>query len=139
MQIQNLRGRHPLKSYHNGMIIAKDNVNSYSVKIHGARAGAGPRVQPDADSAEAVLCAGAEMANPGILGVLRSMPRLKAGADSVLGAGQSRGGADPGSSRVLGPEGSPAAAATGTSGLGGSRQLLDSRDRETLKEYIGIK
>ena len=84
MQIQNLRGRHPLKSYHNGMIIAKDNVNSYTVKIHGARAGAGPRVQSDADSAEAVFRAGAEMADPGILGVLRLMPRLKAGADSVL-------------------------------------------------------
>ena len=60
------------------------------------------------------------------------MPRFKAGADSVLGAGQSRGGADPGYSQVLGPEGGPAAAATGTSGLGGPRQLLDSRDRSGL-------
>ena len=108
-----------------------DNVD-ISGRQAGSRAGDGPRVQSDADSAEAVLRAGAEVANPGILGVLRSMPRLKAGADSVLGAGQSRGGADPGYSRVLGPEGGPAAAATGTSGLGGSRQLLDSRDRSGL-------
>ena len=33
---------------------------------------------------------------------------------------------------MLGPEGGPAVAATGTSGLGGSRQLLDSRDRSGL-------
>ena len=37
----------------------------------------GARVQPDADSAEAVFLAGAEMADPGILGVLTSVPRLR--------------------------------------------------------------
>ena len=204
VQMQNLRGRHPLKSDHNGVIIAKNNVNSYSVKVHGsglvtvrnraslrkilpvvpvhnlvfaqgknpvqeaqgaestgsrldragqqagpkafvdraglragvesgpnvdragrqAGAGAGPRVkagrnveQPetgpgaDADRAEAVLRAGAELANPGLLGVLRAMPRLQAGIpDSGLGTGQSTVRADPGHSRVLGlPEGGSAA------------------------------
>ena len=34
------------------------------------------------------------MANPGILRVLRSVPRAKAGADTGLGAEQSSGGAD---------------------------------------------
>ena len=51
----------------------------------GAGAGAGPRVEArrnveigpgaDADRAEAVLRAGAETANPGLLGVLRAVPR----------------------------------------------------------------
>ena len=35
VQMQNLRGRHPLKSDHNGVIIAENNVNSFSVKVHG--------------------------------------------------------------------------------------------------------
>ena len=221
MQLKKLRGRHPLKSDHNGIIIAKNNVNSYSVKVHwpnvvtvqnraslrnilpvvpvhnlvfaqgknpvqeaqgaestGSRldragqqagpkafvdraglragvesgpnvdragcqagAGAGPRVEArrnveigpgaDADRAEAVLRAGAETANPGLLGVLRAVPRLQAGADSGLGTGQSIVRADPGHSRVLVlPEGGPAAAAaTGSPGPGGSRQLPESRDR----------
>ena len=33
VQMQNLHGRHPLKSDHNGVIIAKHNFNSYSVKV----------------------------------------------------------------------------------------------------------
>ena len=53
-----------------------DNVD-VSGRQAGARVGAGPRVQLDVDSAEAVLRAGSEMANPGVLGVLRSMPRLR--------------------------------------------------------------
>ena len=63
--------------------------------------------------------------------MLRAVPRLQAGADSGLGTGQSIVRADPGHSRVLGlPEGGPAAAAaTGSPGPGGSRQLPESRDR----------
>ena len=36
VQMQNLTGRHPLKSEDNGIIIGKNNVNSYSVKVHGS-------------------------------------------------------------------------------------------------------
>ena len=35
VQMQNLRGRHPLKSDHNGVVVAKHNFNSYSVKVNG--------------------------------------------------------------------------------------------------------
>ena len=34
VQILNFRGRHPLKSDYNGIVVGKNNVNSYSVKIH---------------------------------------------------------------------------------------------------------
>ena len=36
VQIQNLRGRHPLELDYNGIVVGKNNVNSYSVKIHGS-------------------------------------------------------------------------------------------------------
>ena len=36
VQLQNFRGRHPLKSDHNGIVVGKNNVNSSSVKIHGS-------------------------------------------------------------------------------------------------------
>ena len=223
MQMQNLTGRHPLKSDHNEIIIAKNNVNSYSVKVHGsnlvtvrngaslrkilpvvpvhkvvfgqgpvqeaqgadsaggqqdragqltglkqfgdraglragvksrlnvdkvgrqagAGAGAGPRVEArrnvgqsetglaaDADNAESVLRAGAELANPGLLGVLRAMPRLH-GADSGFSTGQGKGRSDPSHSRVMCLfEGGPAAAAAtgspGPRGTGRYRSGVDS-------------
>ena len=75
------------------------------------------------------------MANPGILSVLRSVPRTKAGADSMLGAEQSSGGADPGYSRELDSEGGRPAAATETPGRGGPRPL-DIRDRSGLNQPL---
>ena len=63
------------------------------------------------------------------------MPRAKAGADSVLGAEQSSGGADLGYSRELDSEGGRPAAATETPGCGGPRRL-DSRDRSGLNQPL---
>ena len=34
--MQNLRGRNPLKSDYNGIVVGKNNVNSYSVKVNGS-------------------------------------------------------------------------------------------------------
>ena len=36
VQMQNLRGRNPLKSDYNGIVVGKNNVNSYSVKVNGS-------------------------------------------------------------------------------------------------------
>ena len=36
VQMQNLVGRYPLKSDHNGVIVGKNNINSDSVKVHGS-------------------------------------------------------------------------------------------------------
>ena len=82
-----------------------------------------------------MLRAGSEVANPGILSFLRSVPRAKTRADSVLGAEQSSGGADPGYSRELDSEGGRPAAATETPGCGGPRRL-DSRDRSGLNQPL---
>ena len=35
VQVQNLRGRNPLKSYYNGIVVGRRNLNSYAVKIIG--------------------------------------------------------------------------------------------------------
>ena len=35
VQIQNLRGRNPLKSDYNGIVMGKSNPNSYAVKVNG--------------------------------------------------------------------------------------------------------
>ena len=35
VQIQNLKGRNPLKSDYNGKIVGRHNVNSYAVKVNG--------------------------------------------------------------------------------------------------------
>ena len=35
VQMQNLRGRNPLKSDYNGIIVGRHNVNSYAVKMNG--------------------------------------------------------------------------------------------------------
>ena len=35
VQLQNLRGRNPLKSDYNGIVVGKRNLNSYAVKING--------------------------------------------------------------------------------------------------------
>ena len=35
VQIQNLKGRNPLKSDYNGEIVGRHNVNSYAVKVNG--------------------------------------------------------------------------------------------------------
>ena len=150
VQLQNLKGRHPLRSDYNGTIVGKNNLNSYSMKFNGtdrvtvrnraslcrilppvpihnlesvqdmnpvqsvmsvAPAGsrrqagslgaglgssvrsrnnifmsgdtAGSREQREVDSGEQVLRAASEMANPGILRVLRSSARAEPGAESV--------------------------------------------------------
>ena len=195
VQMQNLRGRNPLKLDYNGIIVGKNNVNSYSVKVNGTnrltvrnratlrkilppvpihnlesvqdmrpvlsvpsaepagsrdlarhqarppgfmeRAGlisgvrssnnivisgdtAGSRVQKEVEACEAVLRAGSEMSNPGILRVLRSMPRAGPSAESVLG--QSSGGPGQSGSRELGSEGGRPAAVGDTPGRGGLRR-----------------
>ena len=109
--------------------------SSDNVDVSGRQPGARAGFLSEVDSAEAVLRAGSEMANPGILRVLRSVPRAKAGADSVLGGEQSSGGADPGYSRELDSEGGRPAAATETPGRGGPRRL-DSRDRSGLNQPL---
>ena len=35
VQIQNLKGRNPLKSDYNGVIVGRHNINSYAVKVNG--------------------------------------------------------------------------------------------------------
>ena len=163
--MQNLKGRTPLTSDYNGVIVGKSNMNSYSVKLNGtngvtvrnratlrrilspvpinnlesvqdmnpvqsvpsfepagsrdlARQQAGPPgfmegaglrsgvrsinnivisgdtagsiEQKEVESYEIVLRSASEMANPGILRVLRSSPRAGTSAESVLE--QSSGG-----------------------------------------------
>ena len=63
--------------------------SSDNVIVSGGQPGvrAGCRIQKEVDSAEAVLHAGSEMFNPGILSVLRSVPRAKIRAESVLDTG----------------------------------------------------
>ena len=96
---------------------------------------AGCRVQKEVEAAEAVLRAGSEMSNMGILRVLRSMPRTGPSAESVLG--QSSGGPGQSGSRELGSEGGrPAGAAGGdTPGRGGLRRL-DSQDRSDSSQPL---
>ena len=36
VQLQNLTGIHPLKADDNGIIVGKNNINSYSGKVHGS-------------------------------------------------------------------------------------------------------
>ena len=75
------------------------------------------------------------MSNPGILSVLRSVPRAKTRAESVLGSEQSSGRPDQGCSRELDSEGGRPAAAAETPGRGGPRRL-DSRDRSGLNQPL---
>ena len=210
VQSQSLRGRNPLKSDYNGIVVGKNNVNSYSVKVNGsnvvtvrnraslrkilppipvhnldgvqdmgpvqsgpsaegagsrdlARHQAGPpgyieraglksgvrssdnvvvsgdstgcRIQKEVEAAEAVLRAGSEMSNPGILRVLRSLPRAGPTAESVLGTGQSSGGPGQGGSRELGSEVGRPAAAGDTPGRGGPRRL-DGQDRSDSSQQL---
>ena len=210
VQMKNLRGRNPLKSDYNGIIVGKNYVNSYSVKVNGsnvvtvrnraslrkilppipvynldgmrdigpvqsvpsaegagsrdlARHQAGPpgyieraglksgvrstdnvvvsgdstgcRIQKEVEAAEAVLRAGSEMSNPGILRVLRSLPRAGPSAESVLGTGQSSGGPGQGGSRELGSEVGRPAAVGDTPGCGGLRRP-DGQDRSDSSQQL---
>ena len=203
-----MRGRNPLKSDYNGIVVGKNNVNSYSVKVNGsnrvtvrnratlrkilppipvhslegvqdmgpvqsvpsaegagsrdlARHQAGPpgyieraglksgvrssdnvvvsgdstgcRIQKEVEAAEAVLRAGSEMSNPGILRVLRSLPRAGPSAESVLG--QSSGGPGQSGSRELGSEGGRPAAVGDTPGRGGLRRP-DGQDRSDSSQPL---
>ena len=94
---------------------------SDNVIVSGARTGC--RIQKEVDAAEAVLQAGSEMSNRGILSVLRVLPRARTSTESVLGTGQSSGGPDQGCSRELDSEGGRPAAAVDTPGCGGPRRL----------------
>ena len=68
-----------------------------------------------------MLRAGSKMSNPGILRVLRSVPRARTRTESVLGTGRSSGGPYQGCSRDLDSEGGRPAAAVDTPGRGGPR------------------
>ena len=39
VQLQNLRGSHPLKSDNSGVVIGRHNENSYAVKVNGSEKG----------------------------------------------------------------------------------------------------
>ena len=80
-----------------------------------------------------MLRAGSEMSNPGILRVLRSMPRAGPSAESVLG--QSSGGPGQSGSRELGSEGGRPAAVGDTPGRGGLRRL-GSQDRLDTRQPV---
>ena len=82
-----------------------------------------------------MLRAGSEMPNPGILRVLRSLPRAGPTAESVLGTGQSSGGQGQGGSRELGSEVGRPAAAGDTPGRGGLRRL-DGQDRSDSSQQL---
>ena len=111
--------------------------SSDNVIVSGGQPGvrAGCRIQKEVDSAEAMLRAGSEMANPGILSVLRSVPRAKTRAESVLGSEQSSGRPDQSCSRELDSEGGRPAAAVDTPGRGGSRRL-DGQDRSDSSQQL---
>ena len=99
---------------------------------------AGSREQKEVESCELVLRAASEMANLGILRVLRSSPRAEASADSVLV--QSSGGPGQSGSRELGSEGGRPAGAAGaaggdTPGRGGLRRL-GSQDRLDTRQPL---
>ena len=95
----------------------------------------GCRIQKEVEAAEAVLRAGSEMSNPGILRVLRSLPRAGPSAESVLGTGQSSGGPGQGGSRELGSEVGRPAAAGDKPGRGGPRRL-DGQDRSDSSQQL---
>ena len=105
--------------------------SSNNVVISGDSAGC--RVQKEIEACEAVLRAGSEMSNPGILRVLRSMPRAGPSAESVLG--QSSGGPGQSGSRELGSEGGRPAAVGDTPGRGGFRRP-DGQDRSDSSQPL---
>ena len=113
----------------------------------------GSRVQKEVDSCELVLRAASEMANPGILRVLRSSPRAGPNAESVPvqsggGPGQSRsrelssegglpgaGAAGTGAAGATGSAGAAGAAGGDTPGRGGLRRL-GSQDRLDTRQPV---